>query len=128
MTLCKLLKVPDLHFLYVKNRDNTILPKRALKIRVLQQVTGTETGMKSIAEWNSSGVGWYTLGFYGELEVYPSFVQGQGLPSLSSIIPANSWEWTKSRSDRGPKGIKSLVLTDIIWTTQAGSSVWTEGS
>lgn len=50
MTLCKLLKVPDLHFLYVKNRDNTILPKRALKIRVLQQVTGTETGMKSIAE------------------------------------------------------------------------------
>lgn len=89
MILYKLLNVPDLHFMYKMGQY--------------------DSSQKSFKDWGPTashwhrerheehsrleqgpGVGWYALGFYGELEVYPSFLQGQGPPSLCLIIPANS--------------------------------------
>lgn len=120
MPFGKSLNSQDLH-LHIK-WANTTLAKSAVKIGVLQQVTDTETDTKNIAEWDRALA--LALGFHGEVEVR----QGHRLPPLCPLHTSHSRKQTRPRSDRGPKGEKSLALTNIIRTTQAGSSVWTEVS
>lgn len=123
MPFGKSLNSQDLH-LHIK-WDNTTLAKSAVKIGVLQQVTDTETDTKNIAEWDRALA--LALGFHGEV-VYPCFRQGHRLPPLCPLHTSHSRKQTRPRSDRDPKGEKSLALTNIIRITQAGSSLWTEVS